>query len=70
MELQLPARVYVVGEVSTTDRYASSTNTTPYAFGLQWRAGGINLSAGLTIPNLGGFKHPSFFFGIGPQLKF
>ena len=67
LEFQLPARFYVVGEVSTQDR-DSGGNETPYAFGLQWRAGGINVSAAFTNP--GALREPSFFFGIGSQLKF
>lgn len=67
MEFQLPARFYVVGEVSTHD-LDSGGNKTPYAFGVQWRAGGINVSAAFTNP--GALRDPSFYFGIGSQLKF
>ena len=67
VEFQLPARFYVVGEVSTKDRDTGG-NRTPYGFGVQWRAGGINVSAAFT--NNGAFREPSFFFGIGSQLKF
>ncbi len=67
MEFQLPLRLYAVGEVSTQDR-DSGGGKMPYAFGLQWRAGGINVSAAFT--QTGAFNEPSFFFGVGSQLKF
>jgi len=67
LEVQLPYRLYVVGEVSTTDRDSGGT-ATPYGFGLQWRAGGINISAAFTNP--GNVREPSFYFGIGTQLRF
>ena len=60
-ELQLPLRLYLVGEVQTKD---SDINTdTPYAFGVQWRAPGIAMSlAGIQNGNV---DDPSFYYGIG-----
>jgi hypothetical protein len=69
LEFQLPARFYVVGEVSTKDRDAGGNNT-PYAFGLQWRAGGVNISAAFLNTGAAALTEPSFFFGIGSQFKF
>lgn len=64
LEIQLPLRIYVVGEISSRDE----EEETPYAFGLQWRAGGINISiAGIQDGNL---EDPGLFFGIGSQFKF
>ncbi len=65
LEIQLPARVYVVGEVSTEDDADASV---PYAFGLQWRAGLVNISVA-GIQN-GGLDEPSFYFGIGSAVTF
>lgn len=60
-ELQLPLRIYAVGEVSTKD--SGLQNDVPYAFGLQWRAPGIAMSvAGIQDGNL---DDPSFYYGIG-----
>lgn len=60
-ELQLPLRLYLVGEVQTKDDDFNAH--TPYAFGAQWRAAGIAMSmAGIQD---GSFDDPSFFYGIG-----
>ena len=67
LEFQLPYRFYVVGEVSTQDR-DSGGDFVPFSAGVQWRAGGVNLSAAFL--NTGLFSEPSFYFGIGSQLKF
>jgi hypothetical protein len=60
-ELQLPLRIYVIGEIQTRDD--DFQEETPYAFGVQWRASGIAMSAA-GIQN-GTFDEPSFFYGIG-----
>ncbi len=66
IEIQLPYRFYLVGEVSS--RYDDTEAEVPYSFGVQWRAGGINVSvAGIQNGNL---DKPGFFFGIGSQLSF
>ncbi len=66
LEVQLPYRFYLVGEISTRDDDVEQE--TPYAFGFQWRAGGINISvAGIQNGNL---DDPGFFFGIGSQFTF
>ena len=67
IEFQFPYRIYAVGEISTTDR-DSGGSATPYSFGLQWRAGGINVSAAFL--NNGAQREPSFFFGVGSQFRF
>jgi len=64
MEVQLPLRLYLVGEVSSKDNVPK----TPYAYGVQWRFGGINVSiAGMQD---GTFKNDAFWFGIGTALSF
>jgi len=63
-ELQLPYRLYLVGEVQTQD----DEEEVPYSFGMQWRLGGINISvAGIQNGNL---EDPGFYFGIGTALNF
>ena len=65
LELEMPNHLYLVGEVATESDLESKT---PYSFGLQWRAYGINISlAG--IQN-GGVDDPSFYFGIGHARDF
>ena len=65
-ELQLPYRLYIVGEVSTRDDDAQED--VPYAFGVQWRAAGVNISvAGIQDGNL---DDPGFYFGIGYGITF
>jgi len=60
-EIQMPLRVYAVGEVTTKD---SDFNAhVPYAFGLQWRAPGVAMSAA-GIQN-GNTSDISFYYGIG-----
>ncbi len=68
LEVELPFRLYLVGEVSTRDEDLS--DDVPYAFGLQWRAGGINISIAYTEPGFGIVHEPSLFFGIGSQFNF
>lgn len=66
VEVQLPYRLYLVGEVSTRDSGAQAE--VPYAFGVQWRAAGVNISvAGIQNGNL---DEPGFYFGIGTQFDF
>lgn len=61
VDIQLPWRLYIVGEIATE---SNEENFTPWAAGLQWRAGGINIStAAVTAPETGG--EVGFFFGIG-----
>jgi hypothetical protein len=67
LEVQLPYRVYLVGEVSTEDN--DYHKEVPYSAGIQWRAGGINIS--LAALQSGTFdEDPGFWFGIGSQLSF
>lgn len=69
LEVELPLRLYLVGEVSTEDKDLGNDDV-PYAFGVQWRAGGINISVAFTDPGFGIVDEPSFFFGVGTQLSF
>jgi len=66
IEFQLPYRIYILGELSTTD--TNEGKQTPYSFGFQWRNGIFNCS--VAFENNGGFDQPSFYFGVGSQLKF
>jgi hypothetical protein len=66
IEFEMPYRLYVVGEISTTD--TALGKETPYSFGLQWRNGIFNCS--VAFQNTGEFHEPSFYFGVGSQLKF
>jgi len=61
VEVQLPMRVYAVGEVTSKD---DDLNTrTPYAYGVQWRAAGIAMS--LAMIQDGNLQEASFYYGIG-----
>ncbi len=64
VEIQLPYRLYAVGEITTQD----SDPHVPFAYGLQWRAGWINISAAMLQP--GGLPDPSLYLGIGTGLEF
>ncbi len=66
-ELQMPYRLYLVGEISTEDE--DFDQKLPFSYGLQWRAAGVNISAAMVQPGYieGG---PGFYFGIGSQLTF
>lgn len=66
LEVQFPYRLYLVGEISSKDDDVYSE--IPFAAGLQWRAGGINIS--ISAMQDGTFEDPGFFFGIGTQLSF
>ncbi len=68
LEVQLPLRVYLVGEVSTRDTDIDTENV-PYAFGAQWRLYGINLTAaGIQNGSIEG--GPAFYWGIGAGWQF
>lgn len=66
LEVQLPLRLYLVGEVSTDDNAVD----TPYAYGVQWRLGGINISVANVHTGNPGFDSESFYFGIGSAMQF
>lgn len=66
LEVELPLRFYLVGEVSTKDEDVG--DETPYGFGVQWRMGGVNITTSFANP--GNVDEPSFFFGIGTQQSF
>lgn len=67
LELELPANVYLVGEISTKESDRGETET-PYSFGSQWRNGLLNISiAGIQNGKTNG---PKFFFGVGLQGQF
>jgi hypothetical protein len=61
LEVELPLRLYVVGELGSEDEELNTEQ--PYAYGLQWRAGGLNVSAaGIQDGNN---EELSFYCGIG-----
>lgn len=65
LEVQLPYRLYLVGEISTE---SDDDTSTPWAAGIQWRAGGINISAAAVVSpetEALGDGDVGFFFGIG-----
>lgn len=68
-ELQLPYRVYLVGEIGTKGNTPAGRDPeTPYAFGAQWRLGMVNLTfAG--IQN-GTTEKISLFYGVGTAIPF
>lgn len=60
VELQLPYRLYLIGEVNTNK--VDGETSLPWAAGVQWRAGGINVS--LSALGAGAGK-TGLWFGIG-----
>ncbi|HZJ14718.1 MAG TPA: hypothetical protein VFD27_06700 [Chthoniobacteraceae bacterium] len=63
-ELQLPYRVYLIGEVGTEgNTFGGRDKRLPYAFGTQWRLGGVNVTfAGIqsgTQTSIG------YYWGVG-----
>jgi len=68
-ELQLPYRLYLVGEVGTKGNTPAGRDPrTPYAFGAQWRLGMVNISfAG--IQN-GTTEKTSLYYGVGTAIPF
>lgn len=68
-ELQLPHRVYLVGEVGTKGNTTAGRDPrTPYAFGAQWRLGAVNITfAG--IQN-GTTDKISLYYGVGSAIPF
>jgi hypothetical protein len=68
-ELQLPYRVYLVGEVGTRGYTpAGDDDHTPFAFGAQWRLGMVNITfAGIQT---GALDDVSLFYGVGSALPF
>jgi hypothetical protein len=68
LEVQLPLRVYLIGEVSTRDN-DFDTEDTPYAFGAQWRLWGVNITlAGIQDGKRA--KGPAFYWGVGAGYQF
>jgi hypothetical protein len=69
LELQLPARFYLVGEIGTrsNDR-PGQFQRTPYSFGFQWRPKGVNLSMAMIQP--GNTQELSLYIGVGSGFQF
>ncbi len=68
-ELQLPYRVYLIGEIGTKGNTpAGSDSEVPYAFGLQWRLGAVNIS--LSGIQDGTMDRLSIFYGVGTMIPF
>jgi hypothetical protein len=68
-EVQLPARLYVVGEIGTRGRTQNVYHDRiPYAFGLQWRLAGVSLSTAMI--QRGNDHELSYWFGIGSGWQF
>ena len=66
LELEMPLRMYLVGEISTKD--SDFHKEEPYSYGLQWRAAGIAMSFA-AVQN-GNMDDPSFYYGIGTSHAF
>jgi len=68
-ELQLPYRVYLVGEVGTKGNTPAGRDPkTPFAYGAQWRLGAVNITfAG--IQN-GTTEKVSLYYGVGSAIPF
>ena len=68
-EFQLPARLYVVGEIATQGKSPTGNlKRLPYAFGLQWRLKAVNLSVAM-IQN-GSENELGLYSGVGLGFKF
>ena len=68
-EFQLPARLYVVGEIATRGKSpGGNLQRIPYAFGIQWRLAAVNLSVAM-IQN-GGEHELGLYSGVGLGFKF
>jgi hypothetical protein len=68
-EIQLPARLYLVSEIST--RGKSSTGNfkrIPYSFGIQWRLKAVNLSVAMI--QRGNDKELGLYSGVGLGFPF
>ena len=64
----MPFRLYAIGEVSTRDDDRDREEA-PYAYGLQWRLYGVNVSlAGIQTGDLP--KEPALYWGIGTGFQF
>lgn len=68
-ELQLPYRLYLVGEVGTKGNTPAGRDpNTPYAFGAQWRLGAVNITfAGVQT---GTTDKISLYYGVGTAIPF
>lgn len=69
VEVQLPLRFYVVGEISTENDNNDNAEI-PYSYGVQWRLGKINISAAMIRDADIAVDDPGFYFGIGSQMSF
>jgi hypothetical protein len=68
-EFQFPGRLYLIGEIATRGKSSLGNNQRiPYAFGLQWRAGAVNISTAMM--QRGNDHELGFWFGVGTALKF
>jgi hypothetical protein len=68
-EIQLPARLYLVGEISTRGKNSGGNfPRIPYAFGIQWRLKAVNLSVAM-IQN-GTEKELGLYSGVGLGFAF
>lgn len=68
VEIQLPLRVYLVGEISTENQNTDAP--LPYSYGAQWRLGAINISVAMIRDGDLATDDAGFYFGIGSQFSF
>jgi len=68
-EIQLPARLYLVGEITTRGKNATGNfQRIPYSFGVQWRLSAVNLSVAMI--QRGNDKELGIYSGVGLALPF
>lgn len=68
-EVQFPGRFYLVGEIATRGKSSlGNYHRIPYAFGIQWRAGMVNISTAMI--QRGNDNELGYWFGVGTALQF
>jgi hypothetical protein len=68
-EIQLPARLYLVGEISTRGKSSTGNfHRIPYSFGVQWRLKAVNLSVAMI--QRGNDKELGLYSGVGLGFPF
>jgi hypothetical protein len=68
-ELQLPARLYLVSEISTRGKSSTGNfHRIPYSFGIQWRLSAVNLSVAMI--QRGNDRELGLYSGVGYAFTF
>jgi hypothetical protein len=66
LEVQLPWRLFLIGEVTQRAPVAQRPREIPYAAGIQWR--GRNFGCSLAALQNGGESRPGIYFGVAGGL--